>query len=696
MSETNANPLLAGRGLPRYDLFDPGQVVPAIAQLIEELKAALAELERGMEPTWDGLMKPLENLDLPLSFAWGIAQHLNAVKNSDELREAYQKVQGDVVAADLMLKQSRPIYDGIKALREGSEWEKLDQAQRRAVEIRLRNAEQAGVGLDGAEKERFNEIERELSRMDTDFQNHVLDSTKEFELVVTDKADTEGWPENLRNLAAQSYNSANPKAETKATADEGPWRITLDYPSFVPFLQHSRNRVQREQVYRAHVSRASSGEHDNHDIVERELKLRREKAKLLGYKTYAELSLASKMAPSVPDVEKMFDEIFKAGEPHMRRDFEDLEELARENGETEALEPWDLGFWAERLSEKRFDFTDEQLRPYFPMPRVLDGLFSLSERLFGITIEPADGETSVWHEDVKFFKVKDENGQPMASFYLDAYSRPAEKRGGAWMNDSMRRRWIDGELELPAVILCCNGTPPVGNTPSLMSFNEVKTLFHEFGHGLQGMLTTVDHADVSGLEGVEWDAVELASQFMENWCYHRPTLMGMTAHYETGEQLPDDLFEKLCAARTYRVGSAFLRQLSFGMTDMWLHHQHDPDGDEKPIDVWKRVASKAAPLPPLPEDAFLCAFSHIFSGPYAAGYYSYLWAEVLSADAFAAFEDAGLDNETEVKRLGRRFRDTVLALGGGRHPMDIFRDFRGRKPSTAALLRHNGLDRSPA
>lgn len=696
MSQTNANPLLAGRGLPRHDLFRPDHVVPAITQLTDELKSALADMERDLTPTWDGLMKPLENLDLPLSYAWGIAQHHMAVKNSEELREAHQKVQGDVVAAELMLKQSRPIYDGIKALRESPEWDGLDSAQKRAVEIRIRDAEQAGVGLDGADKDRFNEIERELSKMDTEFQNHVLDSTKEFSLVVTDKADTEGWPENLRNQAAQSYNGASPDAETKATPDDGPWRITLDYPSLVPFMQHSRNRAQREAVQRAYVARASSGEHDNHGLIERELKLRLEKARLLGFDTFAELSLASKMAPSVADVEKMFDEILSAGEPHMRRDFEDLGDLAAESGQTAALEPWDLMFWAERLSEKRFDFTDEQLRPYFPMPRVLDGLFSLSERLFGITIEPADGETSVWHEDVKYFKVKNEAGDPIASFYLDAYSRPSEKRGGAWMNDSMRRRWVDGELQLPAVILCCNGTPPVGDKPSLMSFNEVKTLFHEFGHGLQGMLTTVDYADVSGLEGVEWDAVELASQFMENWCYHKPTLMGMTAHYETGEPLPDELFEKLCAARTYRAGSAFLRQLSFGMTDMWLHHQHDPEGDEKPDAVWRRMAARTAPLPPLPEDAFLCAFSHIFAGPYSAGYYSYLWAEVLSADAFAAFEEAGLDNEGAVKALGRKFRDTVLALGGGRHPMDIFRDFRGREPSTEALLRHNALERPPA
>jgi oligopeptidase A len=350
-----------------------------------------------------------------------------------------------------------------------------------------------------------------------------------------------------------------------------------------------------------------------------------------------------------------------------------------------------VAFWAERLREERFDLSDEQLRPYFPLERVLEGLFALTSRLFGITVEAADGEVPTWHEDVRYFRVRDEAGQQIAAFYLDPYSRPEDKRGGAWMDECLSRRIVDNLLQLPVAYLVCNGTPPVGESPSLMTFREVETLFHEFGHGLQHMLTTVDYADASGINGIEWDAVELPSQFMENWCYHRTTLMGIARHFETGEPLPDELFENLCRARTYRAGSLMLRQLNFGILDLYLHHQYDPAGEETVLQAQQRIALGTSALEPLAEDRFLCGFQHIFAGGYAAGYYSYKWAELLSADAFSAFEDAGLEDEQAVALTGRRFRDTVLASGGGRHPMEVFRDFRGREPSTDALLRHNGL-----
>ena len=397
------------------------------------------------------------------------------------------------------------------------------------------------------------------------------------------------------------------------------------------------------------------------------------------------------MAPDVASVERMIGELQAASQPHSEKDFGALEALAKASGQEEPVMHWDTSFWSERLREQKFDYTDDQLRPYFPLPKVLDGMFALAERLFDIEIARADDEDAhKWHEDVQFFKVL-RDGERIASFYLDPYSRPAEKRGGAWMNDCLGRRWRSGELRLPVVHLVCNGTPPVGDTPSLMSFSEVETLFHEFGHGLQGMLTTVDYADVAGLHGVEWDAVEIASQFMENWCYQKPTLIGMTAHMETGEPLPDDLFEKIVAARTFQAGSLMMRQLSFGKTDILLHSVFDPDSGETAFDVERRVTEEMSVLPPLPESRFLCSFSHIFAGGYAAGYYSYKWSEVLSADAFGAFEEAGLDDEEAVKTTGRKFRDTILALGGSKHPMDVYREFRGREPSTEALLRHNGL-----
>ena len=365
---------------------------------------------------------------------------------------------------------------------------------------------------------------------------------------------------------------------------------------------------------------------------------------------------------------------------------------AREAGVPEAddLRNWDVAFWAERLREQRYAYSDEQLRPYFPLPRVLDGLFALAERLFGVRVRAADGEAPVWHPDVRFFRVADEDGTPLAAFYLDPYSRPAEKRGGAWMDECVGR----APGRLPIAYLICNQAPPVGDKPSCMTFDEVHTLFHEFGHGLQHMLTTVERPLAAGIRNVEWDAVELPSQFMENWCYHRETLLGLSSHVETGEALPDELFQKLCAARTFRAGSNMLRQLYFALLDLELHHTWTPDGGESPFDLQQRIAAHTTVIPPLPEDRFLCGFGHIFAGGYAAGYYSYKWAEVLSADAFGAFEDAGLGDPAAVASTGRRFRDTVLALGGSRHPMEVFRAFRGREPSTEALLRQSGLARA--
>ena len=683
------NPLLVTDGLPRYDEIQPEHVEPGVRNLLIQIERQIEELEKTLTPTWEGLLKPLEDMDVPFEYCWGPVSHLMSVKNSDDLRKAHEAVLQDVVAFGLRIQQSRPIYEGLVAIRDGKEWGKLDEAQRRCVELKIRAAEHSGVGLEGEAKERFNAIAKEKSKIGSDFSNHVLDATKAFELIVEAKADTEGWPNSLRQGAAQSYAQAN--EGTVADPDEGPWRITLDFPSFYPFMQHHRLRDHRKQVYRAYVTRASSGVLDNSGLIAKTLQLRQEQSRLLGFESYAEWSLASKMAPGVAAVMQMTEELEAASKVHMQKDFEALGMLAKENGEPASLAHWDLTFWSERLREQTFDYTDDELRPYFPLPRVLDGLFGVVERLFGVQIEEAQNvDAHVWHEDVQFFNVK-RDGDHIASFYLDPFSRPSEKRGGAWMNECKGRRWFNGTLHLPVVHLICNGTPPVGDTPSLMSFSEVETLFHEFGHGLQGMLTTVDYAEVAGLHGVEWDAVEIASQFMENWCYHKPTLIGMTAHVKTGEPLPDDLFEKIRAARTFRAGSLMMRQLSFGKIDMLLHHGHDPNGDESAFDVERRVLKEMSVLPPSPEDRFLCSFSHIFSGGYAAGYYSYKWSEVLSADAFGAFEEAGLDNDAAVALTGRRFRDTILSSGGGRHPMDVYRDFRGREPSTEALLRHNDL-----
>ncbi|QDU72079.1 M3 family metallopeptidase [Mucisphaera calidilacus] len=683
------NPLLQTEGLPAFDRIEPTHVVEGVQAALAEVTAAFEAIESAAEPTWAGVMEPLEKLEARFAYFWSPVGHLMSVKNSEALREAYEAVQPEVVAFGLRAGQSRPIYEALVAIRDGEGWEALRDAQRRAITLRIQAAERSGVALEGEAKEKFEAIAKELSKLTTDFANHVLDATKAYELIVTDPADAEGWPESLRQIAAQSHRMNVEGSE--ATADAGPWRVTLDYPCLGPFMEHSRNRSQREALYRASATKASTGDLDNQPLIDRILELRRQKIELLGFANYADFSLDAKMAPGVAAVRTMLNELAEAAKPIADGEMEELRRFANEHGHEGELARWDVAFWAERLRETRFDFTDEQLRPYFPLPRVLDGLFSLCTRLFGVTFELTEGVAPVWQEDVRYYRVLDASGEPIAGFYLDPYARPADKRGGAWMDQCLTRMHRDSGLQLPVVHLVCNGTPPVDGKPSLMSFREVETLFHEFGHGLQGMLTTVDVADVAGINGVEWDAVELASQFMENWCYHKPTLVGMTGHVETGEPLPDDLFEKIVAARTYRTGWMTLRQVEFALTDLRLHH--DAPAGVSPMDVHREISASLAPMPLLPEDRFLCSFTHIFAGGYAAGYYSYKWAEVLSADAFAAFEEVGLDNEAEVSELGRTYRDSVLALGGSRHPMEVYRAFRGRDPQIDALLRHTGLVR---
>jgi oligopeptidase A len=678
------NPLLAGGFPPRFDLIRPEHVVPAMRALLAELGGALERLEASATPPWEGVVAPLEDIGDRLGLVWGTVGHLMGVKNSEELRTAQQTMQPEVVVFSLRLGQSKPIYAALKALQANAA--SLDATQRRIVDSLVRDAELAGVGLGGAAQERFNAIQQELAERCTKFANNVLDSTKAFAMTLRDPAEVDGLPASARELAAQAARAAG---EADATAERGPWRITLDVPSYVPFMQHGTRRDLREKLYRAFVTRASSGEHDNTDLIRRILHLRREQAKLLGFESYAALSLATKMAPDVAAVEKLLEELRAAAWEPAHRDLEDLRALAREAGAPEAndLRNWDVAFWAERLREKRYAYSDEALRPYFPLPRVLDGLFALAERLLGVRIEPADGSVPVWNPDVRFFRVRDADGAEIAAFYLDPYSRPSEKRGGAWMDECVGRR--GGRL--PIAYLICNQAPPVGDRPSCMTFDEVTTLFHEFGHGLQHMLTRVESGLASGIRNIEWDAVELPSQFMENWCYHKETLLGLSGHVDTGEKLPVELFEKIVAARTFRAGSDTLRQLYFALTDLALHTTYDPDGPESPFEVQQRVAQRTTVLPPLPEDRFLCGFTHIFAGGYAAGYYSYKWAEVLSADAFSAFEDAGLDDPKAVAEVGRRWRETVLALGGSKPPMEVFVAFRGRPPTTEALLRHTGL-----
>ena len=698
------NPLLIGKGLPPFEKIEAQHVEPGIRQLIGELTEDVRSLEETLEQTssttWESLCVPLTAITERLSWSWGIIGHLMGVKNSPELRAAYESVQPDLVQFSNEVSQSQAIYQGLKRLREGSQWQNLSPAQQRIVEAELRDAELSGVGLTGQTKETFNEIQQSLAELSTQFSNHVLDATKAFSLTLTQKEEVAGLPPSLLSLSAQAARDAG---ESAATAENGPWRITLDMPSYIPFLRHAQRRDLREKLYRAFITRASSGELNNQPLIEKILELRQQQAEILGFENYADLSLARKMAPSVSAVEALMEELRAASYDAAKEELEAIKAFAQQHaneqiGNAGEIKQWDVPFWTERMREEQFDLNDEALRPYFPLPRVLDGLFALAERLFGVTISAADGDAPLWHPDVRYFQVSDAADKSVvAHFYLDPYSRPAEKRGGAWMDECIVRAKEStdtDQVRLPVAYLICNQSPPVDGKPSLMTFGEVETLFHEFGHGLQHMLTRVDYSGAAGINNVEWDAVELPSQFMENWCYDRDTLFGMAKHYETGEPLPEADYQKLLAARHFMTGNAILRQVNFGWLDLALHAQYKPDGGESVWEMRDRLTEKTTILKPLPEDAFLCSFGHIFSGGYAAGYYSYFWAEVLSADAFSAFEEAGLENTEEIATIGRRFRETVLALGGSLHPMEVFKSFRGREPSTQALLRHRGLVRA--
>ena len=726
MSAATASPqpaILRGQGLPDFAAITPDAVASHIPGLITALEAELTALEQGLSDrlaaleteggllAWQELMDPLQQLGERLRWSWGAVSHLNGVCNSPELREAHASQQAAVVRFGNRAGQSQRIYRALQRLEQQHRVAapgapgRLDGTQERILAAELRDMQLRGVGLSGAEQEAFNAASQELAELSTRFGNQVLDATNGWTLLLRDPAEVEGLPDSLKAQLAQA---AQASGETQSSAEAGPWLLGLDMPRYAPFLKYSRRRDLRERVYRAHVSRASGqgessgegGSLNNWPLIERILELRGEQARRLGYSNWAEVSLAAKMAESQSAVEQLLNDLCAAAMPVAQQELAALRAMAARQGAPEAgdLQPWDVSFWAEQLRRESFDLDSEALRPYFPLPQVLEGLFSLCNRLFGITIEAADGEAPLWHSDVRYFRILEgpdagaASGQPLAAFYLDPYSRPGSKRGGAWMDECLvRSRQADGTAVLPVAYLICNQSPPVGATPSLMTFEEVETLFHEFGHGLQHMLTTVERPQAAGINGVEWDAVELPSQFMENWCYDRATLLGMARHWQSGEPLPESEFAKLQAARTFMGGAATLRQVHFALVDLRLHSQWQPGCGQSPEELRRAIATSTTVLPPIPEDAFLCSFGHIFAGGYAAGYYAYKWAEVLSADAFSAFEDVGLENDDQIRSTGRRFRNTVLSLGGSQDPKEVFEAFRGRQPSSEALIRHSGF-----
>ncbi|MDX1465900.1 MAG: oligopeptidase A [Halomonas sp.] len=676
------NPLLDAHDLPPFDAIRPEHVVPAVEALLAENRTAIEALVARAEqapPTWESLAAPLEALNDRLARAWSPVSHLNGTMNSPELREAYQACLGQLSDYSTWIGQHEGLFRAWQALRDGPAWAELDEGQRRTVENALRDFRLAGVDLPAEQKQRYGEIKSRLSELANTFSNQLLDATQAWHLDLADASRLSGLPESAL---------ATLKANAEAKGLEG-YRITLDFPSFFPVMTYAEDRALRHEVYTAFVTRASdqgphAGEYDNAPVMEEILALRHELAGLLGFADYADYSLATKMAESPEQVITFLDDLAERAVPQAREEYAELAAFARAELGMDALEPWDVGFASEKLREARYAISDEQLRPYFPAPQVVDGLFRVVERLYGVTFEE-DTTAPRYHPDVRYFQIL-EQGAPIAGFYLDLYAREG-KRGGAWMDECRVRRLEGGEVQLPVAYLTCNFTRPVGDAPALLTHDEVTTLFHEFGHGLHHMLTRQTVADISGINGVAWDAVELPSQFMENFCWEREGLDLIAAHVETGEPLPEALFEKLIAAKNFQSAMGMVRQLEFSLFDFRLHREHAAPSAGEIQALLDAVRDAVSVVPRADFNRFQNGFGHIFAGGYAAGYYSYKWAEVLSADAWSAFEEAGIfDPET-----GRRFRTEILERGGSRDAAELFRAFRGRDPSVEPLLRHSGI-----
>jgi oligopeptidase A len=672
------NPLLDFSDLPRFPEIRPEHVTPAVDQLLAENRALVRRIEAdASSPTWDGFVQPLEDANERLARAWGQVSHLNAVMNSPELREVYNANLPRITEYHTELAQNQALFEKFKALRESPEFPRLSAARRRIVENELRDFRLGGAELPEAERARFKEIQEELATLSSRFSDNLLDATNDFKLYVEERGELSGIPGDVLEAA---------RAAAEEDGYRG-WKFTLHMPSYLPVMQYADNRALRERLYRAYVTRASelgSPERDNSAIIARILELRGEEARLLGYRSYAEVSLVPKMARSPAEVVDFLRDLAARARPYAERDLAELREFAARELGLDRLEAWDLAYASERLRLARYAFSDQEVKEYLPETTVLPGLFGLIERLYDVAIRAA--EAPLWHPDVRFFQISRGDGQPVGQFYLDLYAR-ASKRGGAWMDDAITRRRTRSGIQAPVAYLICNFSGPVGGRPALFTHDEVITLFHEFGHGLHHLLTQAEDLGVSGINGVEWDAVELPSQFMENFCWEWEVLAPMTRHVETGERLPRALFDKMLAAKNFQSGMQTLRQIEFALFDMRLHTDFDPRDPGGMLGLLEQVRREVAVVFPPEFNRFPHSFSHIFAGGYAAGYYGYKWAEVLSADAYSLFEERGVTNP----EVGARFRDEVLAVGGSRPALESFVAFRGREPRIDALLRHSGM-----
>jgi len=673
------NPLIDYPELPPFSKIQPEHVLPAVEQLVADGRARIQQVLADGNFDYAHLVQALDEEDDRLGKAFGPAGHLNAVAQNEALRNAYNSCLPLLSEYGTEVGQNAQLCAAYQTLRDSDEWNSLSEAQQKDIDNTLRDFRLSGVDLPDAKKAQYMANSKRLSELTSQFSDNTLDATQAWTMLVTDEAELEGLPDSAKAGAAD---------RAKAADKEG-WLLTLDAPVFIAVMSHCKNAELRKEMYVAWTTKASdqgphAGQFDNAAIMDEILKLRHEQAQLLGFANFGEESLATKMARDVNEVIRFLEDLARRAKPQAERELAELRAFAAEQG-ADQLEPWDIGFWSERLREARYSISEEELRPWFPADTVINGMFAVVGKLFGIQFRQRD-DVDTWHEDVRFYELVDDDGSVRAAFYLDMYARTG-KRGGAWMDDArIRRRRADGSLQTPVAYLTCNFAPPAGGKPGLLTHDEVVTLFHEFGHGLHHMLTEQDVSGISGINGVAWDAVELPSQFLENWCWTEEGIALISGHYETGEPLPKEKLEKMLAAKNFQGAMQMVRQLEFSLFDMRIHAEYQQGMDI--YQVLKEVREQVAVIQPPAFNRFPNSFGHIFAGGYAAGYYSYKWAEVLSADAYSRFEEEGEFNED----TGRSFRSEILAKGGSREPMELFKAFRGREPSVEPLLRHCGIN----
>lgn len=676
-----SNPLLETFTLPPFSRIEPEHVEPAVTQAINEARQSVENLLMQLnEPTWETLVEPMDEMEARIDHIWSPVSHMNSVVNSDELRQAYNACLPMLSEFGTELGQNEALYKAYKKLAESDAYHQLDTAQQKVIDNAIRDFRLSGVELQQAERDKYKQITQKLTELSAKFEENLLDATHAWKKHITDKDILSGLPDSTIAMAEQF---------AQRDGLDG-WVFTLDFPSYMPVMSYADNRDLREEMYTAFATKASeqgpnAGKWDNTDVMADILKLRHQLAQLLGFDNHAERSLATKMAQNPQQVMDFLNDLASRSKPIAEKEFEELKAFAKETADMTELEAWDVTYFAEKLRQQRYAISQEEVKPYFPEDKVVNGLFAVVNKLYGLDITERQG-VDTWHTDVRFFEIHDANGELRGQFYLDLYARQ-RKRGGAWMDECLVRRKTQSGIQTPVAFLTTNFSEPVGDKPALFTHDEVTTLFHEFGHGLHHMLTKIDYSGVSGINGVAWDAVELPSQFMENWCWEREALDLISGHYETGQKLPDELYNKMIAARNFQSAMMMLRQLEFSLFDFRLHLEFDPDGADQVEKTLNEVRDQVTVVQPPKFNRFAHSFAHIFAGGYAAGYYSYKWAEVLSADAFSKFEENGIFD----RQTGLEFLNNILEQGGSKEPMELFIAFRGREPEIDALLRHSGI-----